>query len=232
MTDLVIECCSLFSPWLLVSSYLFHHCVFIHADPSLGRSSNYFPIRIWLRDSGGLLEPPCSVSNQQVRPPWEFPWKLLIFHPWAGCQFQEERALFLSLSPASGTEPVSIIIGGWKDEWILLYPPPTNSHEFSQSRQRMQLVTGSTALVLRNSRGGESLCVPGHTSDEMCAVSCLVPAVPSYEDALSCLKTGKGELGTAGHVVSWKSRINSVDSMSPGFWWLMSDSYSVHLPGT
>lgn len=147
--------------------------MFIHADPSLGRSSNYFPIRIWLRDSGSLLEPPCSVSNQQVRPPWEFPWNLLIFHPWAGCQFQEERVLFLSLSPASGTEPGSITIGGWKDEWILLYPPPTNSHEFSQSRQRMQLVTGSTALVLRNSRGGESLCVPRHTIDEMCAVSCL-----------------------------------------------------------
>ena len=150
--------------------------------------------------SGSLLEPPCSVSNQQVQPAWEFPWNLLVFHPWAGCQLQEERG-FVPVFISSlwhwvwhRVEALSLLVDEWMSGYFF-YPPPTNSHKFSQSRQRMRLATGSAALVLRNSRGGESLCVPGHTSDEMCAVSCLIPCSPQLWRCTPLLKNRKRRAG-------------------------------------
>ena len=159
-TDLVIPCCSFFfHSFLFLLIYFITVCLYmlIHLleGPPITFPSGF--------GSGSLLEPPCSVSNQQVQPPWEFPWNLLVFHPWAGCQLQEERG-FVPVFISSlwhwawhRVEALSLLVGEWMSGYFF-YPPPTNSHKFSQSRQRMRLATGAEKQLGR----GELVCAWAH----------------------------------------------------------------------
>ena len=109
--------------------------MFIHADPSLGRSSNYFPIRIWLREPSWttLL---CLQSTGAT--PMRISVKFACLSPLSRLSAPRREGLCsclylqpLALSLAQGRG--SITMGGWMDEWILLLP---TSHQQPQVQSK------------------------------------------------------------------------------------------------
>lgn len=196
-------------------------CVYTCADPSLGRSSDYFPIRIWPRTQGAFLNHPALSPINRCTLYENFHEIGLSFTPEQAVSSKKRgfvpvfisSSLALSLAQGRG----SITIGGWMDEWILLLPTSHQQLHLVRSKQTKDayIPERSPDVLWRNSQGQESLCVPGHTSDEMCVVSCLIPCSPQLWRCTQLLKNKKRRAVDSWHVVSWKSRINSDDSKSP-----------------